>query len=283
MGHIRLGSIPKTQSWRDVVAAVAGAAGGRPEIGHSPSATTPIITGEPLSDRVRVAEIARLTLAAAHAGLDRAANDAGVRRTFYLLTQIALASRSVDWQTALRAHGIELGEQDGIFDLAAKFQRAVDAHIMLTGHPSDASDFAQRAAGDALCVLGQDQATTLFGDSGESLRLAVRSLSSRDGFGRLSQTFFGQFVARFLNFYLSRITASQVGHSHVSSINEISRFNASLTLHCVQSAAIVRDFAAQWYSKTEWGPGIGETNAGGFVAVALNKLKAELEIQRNSQ
>src|SRR5712692_612937 len=36
-----------------------------------------------------------------HRGFDRAANDPGVRYTFYLMTQVALASRTSDWEGAL--------------------------------------------------------------------------------------------------------------------------------------------------------------------------------------
>ena len=62
MGHTRLGAIPKTKKWREVVEQVAG---GR-------------LTGLVPID-ADMAAIAARTLDAARAGLDRAITDPGVR------------------------------------------------------------------------------------------------------------------------------------------------------------------------------------------------------------
>jgi hypothetical protein len=42
------------------------------------------------------------------------AQDAGVGYTFYLLTQVALASRTSDWETALVQHGIRLSSDSTV-------------------------------------------------------------------------------------------------------------------------------------------------------------------------
>ena len=57
-----------------------------------------------------VEDVAGRTLDAAAAGLDRALGDTGLCFTFYLLTQIALASREEDWRPRLRRLGISLSQ-----------------------------------------------------------------------------------------------------------------------------------------------------------------------------
>ena len=84
-------------------------------------------------------------------------------------------------------------------------------------------------------------------------------------------------MTRFLNFYLSRVTAGQLGGAE-----NLSRFNEALATHCNQSARIVRDFCGEWYSKTEFQQGIDLENSSRFLAVALQKLKAELGQQREA-
>jgi hypothetical protein len=42
----------------------------------------------------------------------------------------------------------------------------------------------------------------------------------------------------------------------------------------------VQDFCGDWYSKTEFQHGIDLQNTSGFMAVALKKLQAELQKQR---
>jgi hypothetical protein len=263
MGHQRLGNIPKSQRWDAVVASVASGSGG--------------FGGGGLSSGY-VANVADRTLDAAAAGLERAIGDPGLSFTFFLLTQIALAAREDDWRPRLRRLGIRLSENDSLFALTSQLQRVVDDHLESHGPPTDVSEMAQQAAGEAIAVLAGPNARSLFGSGSNELQDAVRQLSTSAGFSRLGQRFFGAFITRFLNFYLSRTTAGRLRGA-----NELSRFNHALATHCEQSARIVHDFCGEWYSKTEWERGIDQQNSNGCVAVALRKLRDELHKQREGQ
>ena len=103
MGHTRLGAIPKTRKWNEVVKEIAGAG----------------LTGEAAQAGLNMGAIAAQALEAAQKGLDRAADDPGVLYTFYLMTQVALAARTSDLGIALREHGIRLSNDSTIFDLTA--------------------------------------------------------------------------------------------------------------------------------------------------------------------
>ena len=90
MGHIRLGNLPKTQKWRDLVRLIAGSG----------------VSGGVLSATSYVEAIAAQTLGASRAGLDNAKHDSGVVYAFYMLTQVTLASRGSNWEEALARHGL---------------------------------------------------------------------------------------------------------------------------------------------------------------------------------
>jgi hypothetical protein len=263
MGHSRLGNPPKSQKWDQVVAAI---------VGEDDAGTT-----APASD---VGEIARLALEAAEKGLETALLDEGLRHTFYTLTQIVLAARQEDWKTRLDAIGVKVPEDGNLLQFTSAVQDSIDDRILSQGKSTDISEMAQQSAGEALASLTEGSATSLFGGGEEQLNKALRELSTRDGFGKLGQRFFGRFMARFLNFYLSRITSGAVGRSKLPQISDLSAFNESLTTHCDQSARIVRDFCGQWYSKTNYEQGITPTNVTRFMAVALKKLQKELQLQR---
>jgi len=259
MGHQRLGRIAKSRKWRAVVDGVMGGGGlASDDIGR----------------------IAALTLDAAGPALRNGTNDAVLRHTFYLLTQIALAAREPDWRGRLAGVGITLSEDASLFDLTVGLHTAVDRQARLAGYTSDLGEMAQQAAGEALAALAGNQATTLFGSGGEHLQKAIRGLSTRVGFAELGQAFFGRFLSRFLGFYLSRVTAQAAGSSRVPSVAAMSQFDAALEAHCWQSARIVQDFCGQWYSKTEYVEGIDSRNTSRFMAVALRKLSDELSQQR---
>ena len=268
MGHTRLGAIPKSRKWNEVVEQVTGSG----------------LTGSATSAVVNIGAIAAQTLDAAQGALDRATDDPGVRYTFYLLTQVALAARNPDWEDALGRHGIHLSNESTVFDLTAEVQDAIDRHIRQNPlGASDLSEIAQQSAGEVITSLAGTRTASLFGDSSTDVRDAMRSLSTKKGFGELGQRFFGRFVARFLNFYLSRVTAANLGSPRLQDLGDIAKFNESLRSHCDQSARIVRDFCGAWYSKTEFEKGINFDNTSRFLAVAMQKLRSELEQQKAEQ
>ena len=265
MGHTRLGAIPKTRKWNELIEQVAG-------LGR---------TGNVTVAAASIDAIAAQTLDAAQKGLDRAAHDSGVCYTFYLITQLALASRTSDWEGALGEHGIRLSQVSSVFDFTSEVQDAIDRYI--SQNPSgatDLSEIAQQSAGEAITSLAGSRTASLFGGSSADVQRAIRSLSTKKGFGALGQRFFGRFVARFLNFYLSRVTAATLGSPRLKDLGDVAEFNNALRTHCDQSARIVRDFCGEWYSKTEYQKGIDLENTSKFVAVALKKLRRELEQQR---
>src|SRR5204862_207881 len=148
-----------------------------------------------------------------------------------------------------------------------------------TSGATDLSEMAQQSIGETFMSLAESRTVNLFGEGGDEVRKAVRSFSTKKGFGELGQRFFGRFVARFLNFYLSRATAAALGGPRLPDIADVSDFNQALRTHCDQSARIVRDFCGDWYSKTAYEKGISPENASRFVAVAVRKLSSELAQQ----
>lgn len=266
MGHTRLGTIPKSHKWAAVVAGLVRLEGA-------------VLPGE-LKFSESIAAIAVRTLEAAEAGLNKAANDQGLQYTFYVLSQLALSARQENWPEALHKIGIDLSESSSVFDLTVELQNVIDRHISASSRPNDVSEMAQRAAGEAITALAASAAVTLFGSGRDELQRAIRPLSTKKGFCELGQTFFGRFIARFLNFYLSRLTAAQISSRKFYQVGEVSSFNEALQAHCHQSARVVHDFCGEWFSKTEFQEGINLDNASRFVAVAVRKLKSELQQQR---
>jgi hypothetical protein len=200
MGHTRLGAIPKTRKWNELVQQVAGFG----------------LTGNVAAAAASIDAIAAQTLDAAQRGLERAAGDSGVCYTVYLITQLARASRTSNWEGALSEHGINVSHVTSVFDFTSEVQDAIDRYI--SRNPSgatDLSEIAQQSVGEAITSLAGPRTASLFSGSSADVQKAIRSLSTKKGFGELGQRFFGRFVARFLNFYLSRVTAATLGSPRV--------------------------------------------------------------------
>ena len=117
MGHIRLGRLPRTKRWSEVVELIGGSASS--------------------------AAVASATLDAAEGDLARAASDPGVLRSFYLLTQLPDAARSEDFASALRGLGIDVSASPSTAELSAALSDAIDRHINSTRRRTDLGDMAQ--------------------------------------------------------------------------------------------------------------------------------------------
>ena len=100
MGHIRLGRLPATKRWQQVVAL--------------------------LSEGASVEQIAGASAEAAQSSLKHARDDTAVLQSFWLLTQIPLAARSPDFPHSLQRLGLGIGVSPSLFDVLGAFAAAVD-------------------------------------------------------------------------------------------------------------------------------------------------------------
>src|ERR1700722_1394541 len=99
MGHQRTGALPDTEPWRRVVASIA--------------------------DGEDVAAIAAATTQAATEGLARTRADRGMAYCVRLLDAVVQAAREPDFVEALRARGLDVPLEPGVFDLTTAYTEAV--------------------------------------------------------------------------------------------------------------------------------------------------------------
>ena len=166
MGHTRLGAIPKTRKWNELVQQVAGLG----------------LTGNVAAAAASIDAIAAQTLDAAQKSLDRAAQDSGVCYTFYLITQLAHASRTSDWEGALSEHGITLSHVNSVFDFTSEVHDAIDRYISRNPfRATDLSEIAQQSAGEAITSLAGSRTASLFsGSSADVQDILAKNLNSTE-------------------------------------------------------------------------------------------------------
>lgn len=265
MGHTRLGVIPKTRKWEAVVDFLA----------------TPDVAVGIAPDQVPA--IASDALAAAQGGLNKAANDEGLTQSLLLLVRILQASRAADPAAELEGIGIRLDNDATAFDTISQFQDLLDRTIAEHGPRTDVGEIAQQAVGETLAAVLRPLDQSLFETGLSDVLQTLRDASTKAGFAYAGRTFFASFMKRFLNFYLSRATASFVSSPALAQIGAVTEFNQALQIHCYQSARIVETYAGDWYSKTSYEGGIDAGSTKRFIAVALKKLADEFKIQGRHQ
>src|SRR5262245_59085677 len=111
MGHVRLGRLPQTRTWQDVVRLLGAAAP---------------------ADRVAAA-----SALAAEGSIGRAASDPALTHAIWLITQLPLAARTRDFPGALRALGLEIDTAPTLLGVVGAFADAVDRHAARVGGRTD--------------------------------------------------------------------------------------------------------------------------------------------------
>jgi hypothetical protein len=255
MGHIRLGRLPATKKWQQVVALLAREAA--------------------------TEQIAAASAEAAEVSLAYARQDPALLQSFWLLTQLPLAARSPDYPESLRSLGVAVRGDPTLLETIGAFSAAVDRHVDRSGGRTDLGELAQHAAAESLASVAGSDLPSLFGPTSADTRLALSKLAAPDLFARLARDFFSRLVRRHLDYYLSRELSNYVGPSRsLASIDSHTAFNAALEQHCREASRIVEAFAGGWYSKTIFEGGITPEKAGAFVFVALRKIGQELRERR---
>lgn len=255
MGHIHLGRLPKTQRWDQVVFALA-------------------------ADNVNARIVASTTAWAADARLSQLRSDPSLAYCVWLLVRIASAARRPDFVDALGDIGLDVRSGDSAVGFVAKV--GARAREEIERHPESGpfGELATLALRRALTETVGTEGGSLFGSSIEDLERAIHRHTTPTRFGELASRFFGDFTARTLRFYVDKELSFHVGPGHaLASIDDSATFVADLDRFARQSARIVEEYAADWYSKHDWesGGAIGREDAQRFIPLAIRKLRRELK------
>jgi hypothetical protein len=258
VGHVRLGVLPTSLKWRQVV--------------------------EQLRLGADVADVAASAADAAEKHLASASRDRAFLHAFWLLTQIPLAARGPAFVQDLRRLGLEVPDQPGLMDVAAAFSEAVDGYTRQLGGRTDLGEMAQMAAVEGLTAVVGPLLPSLFGPTPQEVQRAFGRFSGGDRFSALAREFFARLTQRCLNYYLSRELANHIGlGARFSDDRARSQFDDALDQHCREASRIVEAFAGGWYGKNVYQrDGLTPDSIRKFAPVAFKKIRDELRKRRDA-
>jgi hypothetical protein len=146
------------------------------------------------------------------------------------------------------------------------------------------AELASLALRRALTETVGTQGRSLFGNSLDDLQHAFEMYSTPATFAPVAGRFFADFLGRTLRFYIDRELFNHVGQGRgFADLGASQEFLRGLDTYARESATIMEQFAADWYSKQRWehGSAIGREDAAGFVSHALTKLRRELLVSQS--
>lgn len=255
MGHVRLGALPKSREWTEVV--------------------------ELLAKGSDVSDLAAAVAIAAEDELISARGDPVLANTVWLLTQLPLAARGDRFAAELTALGFAPGSEQSLLSILAGFSSAVHSQLSGTAGRTDLGELARQAAAESLTSLIGAQMPGLFGPSADDLRIELGKFASKDRFAKLARDFFARLTNKTLYYYLSRVLADHVGPGRAyGSLQQQAQFRIALEQHCREASLIVEQFAGGWFSKANFQGRLTRESAQSFSDYALKKMRDELRARR---
>lgn len=254
MGHRRVGLLPRTTKWRDIVSELS-------TLGTGPDQTDALVAAT--LDGVR----------------DRFKNidgDHGVNASFKFLVLLAVAARSQDLRERLSDDGITLIGQATPLALARSVSAWVDSHQGSLEY----AELSKAAASDAIAAWFEKHRSDgpgLF-EAKFSADEAWRSAATGSGFCELSRLYFARFTERYLKYFLDREASSEIRSVEERDRVE-TRLRASIegvSKHAFETAQITQSFAAGWFNKHALYGVPSDRKIRSFLSVAFGKLREEL-------
>jgi hypothetical protein len=256
MGHIRLGQLPRTRKWRDVVELIAAGAD--------------------------VPQVANATIKAAESAFSFVRDDLGYNQAVWLMTQLGLAAKQKNPLEHLRSEGINIPDSTSLPGITAAITDALDAYSAANGGHSGLGNIAQRALVDAViqCMEPKLRQQSLFNMQAEDTLHALTEFGKPKEFARLSRTFYSRLADDCMSYFLSQTLASNLGvGQRFPTMNQMAQFENAMSTHCREASAIVEQFSGEWFDKHRYEEkgNISRQSVQGFASWALKKMNDELK------
>lgn len=254
MGHVRLGVLPRTRAWQEVVGLIAAGAD--------------------------VSQIANATITAAEKAFSFVMKDVGYTEAVWLMTQMAIAAKKPDIHQHLESVGISLPPDATLPDVTSALSEALDRATDASGRRSDLAELSSRALIGAVTDILSPKLHSLFPSDPDTLRAALSTLGKEKEFGQLSRTLYARLANESLQYFLSKNLNTHIGEGmRFATMNQKAQFDTALQTHTREASLIVEKFSSDWFSKHrfEGGGDISRKSSNGFAGFALKKMKDELK------
>ncbi len=254
MGHERIGILPKTKPWLDVVSQL---------LSFSQS-------------EISIDLIAAQTLRNVKNKFDNIQNDTGVKAAFQFLVLLSVASKQKNPAQYLSNKGIELNSKSTPLQIG----KAINEWVSNSIQSNEYGALAKSAAIDAISswyAQHKISQSNLFENFPSTFEV-FREAANGSGFCELSRLYFSKFTERYLKYFLEREASS-----NISNLEKRNQFGAELqnhvrdiSLHAFETAKITQSFAAGWFNKYAKQDAPSESKMRAFLSLAFGKLRDEL-------
>ncbi len=256
MGHTRLGTLPKTLKWREVIACFAA------------NAEVPVI--------------AAATVKAAEDSLQLIKNDLGFTEAAWLMSQLAVAGTTDNPLEYLQNQGVHV-QEPSVLGLITAVGNALDAKIHEHRAVSTQAEIAGNALTSALVKTLEPrmQQKDLFDMGRNEAEAAIKKLGTTSAFDHLSREFFSDMTNQSLGFFISKESAAHIGEGQrFATANQEQQFTDAVTEHTHECSKVTEKYSGDWLGKHHFQQqegGVTPETVHNFAAFGMEKMIGELK------
>ena len=250
LGHERVGVLPRTKRWRDVVADISS-------FTESPDEAN---------------KLARLILGNVRSRFLNLHRDDGVSAAFQFLISLAtdtpIVAESFDAQVNLEANPSPLR-------VIATLNSWVDHNLQSTEY----AIIAKRASADAITLWSRQQSSQPSLLSGDVKSSEIwQAANNGGGFCEVARLFFYKFTERYLNYFLDREASATLTNPLARDAldSQLRGHVDNVSRYAFETSKITQSFAAGWFNRhsREGAPPPREVRS--FLRIAFGKMHEEL-------
>ena len=259
MGHERVGALPRTKKWRDVVAQMSDFSG----------------------SEVDAAAIASAILLNVKSQFSKIHSDNSVIAAFQFLVALAKSGSSEQLSGSSFLPSIDLE----VSSTPLKIIGQLRSWVVAQDGSREYADIATKASADAISLWSASQSMqgNLFTSPGDPREIWERA-NNAAGFCEISRLFFSKFTERYLNYFLEREASAsmasvterdQLAYTLRDHIDGVSKF-------AFETSRITQSFAAGWFNNHARNRYPSKEESRGFLNVAFGKMREELRREANA-
>ena len=253
MGHERVGALPHSKQWRDIVAQMESYSGSAEE----------------------VTALAASTLKNVRSRYQKLHFDEGVISAFQFLIALAKCASEGNRQSDSPVPTIDHGENPTPLRLVAELRTWVDAH----GGSQEYAEIAKKASADAIMLWSDKHKMrpTLFSDEQDSKYVWQRA-DSGSGFCEVATLFFSKFTERYLNYFLEREASAVVASSRERDNLgfQLRDHYARVSQYAFETSRITQSFSAGWFKRYAQDDIPPKEEIESFLSRAFAKMEEDL-------
>lgn len=252
MGHERIGFLPRTKRWRDIVDSIATAYSG---------------------EESAVTNIAAMTIEGVRAKFCHLHEDEGIQAAFGYLLGLATSHLPASYGLAS-----PIGQLEGN-PSPARIAMHLNEWVREHAASREYAELACRAASDTIAAWTKAHSSqqSLFAQASSASSIWANASDGR-GFCEVSRLFFSNFTHRYLKYFLEREASAQL-----QTIDAREIFSRSLETHletvgrhAFETSKITQSFAAGWFNRHARERRPSDSDIRGFLALAFGKIHEEM-------